>query len=353
MKCIILGAGASAGYDDAFSPQDRVPTTNEFFSKGIKLGIFSEDQYPNLYSTLKAYLSIENSQKLTSSNTSINVELFLESLAMEFEKASEEIRSGNLNTKIKKFQTAIGESYYYIFELLRYYSIRNQPKLNNYSRLAAYAFLNDYSIISLNYDTILENSIEKIYCGYNYDSSNLQNYIPIAKIHGSINWLNPGGRGMSFGNSSDELFEIITGMIYTNQIEVDRPKNLNQMDLAKTKVRDLIRSGSDYDIPIIMPPIGKYKNFSYLRFSENIWKFANSLISNVMELVFIGTSIRDADQEFCDLIKNNVKKETKITIVGDVAGNKKRLSEILGFESNIVKEYSRFTEFAKTLPIVN
>ena len=56
-------------------------------------------------------------------------------------------------------QEGLGESWYFTFELLRYYSILYKPKFDSYQRLALHHLQENYSVISLNYDVLFEMAV--------------------------------------------------------------------------------------------------------------------------------------------------------------------------------------------------
>ncbi len=59
-KCYLLGAGASYDYADNLTEEQRLPLTNEFFLKGLKLGIFNKEHFPKFIKYLDLYLNKHN-----------------------------------------------------------------------------------------------------------------------------------------------------------------------------------------------------------------------------------------------------------------------------------------------------
>ncbi|MDH3764485.1 MAG: hypothetical protein OER82_01575 [Nitrosopumilus sp.] len=251
-----------------------------------------------------------------------DVEKFLEWLVLPFEKLSQS-RTENKDMLLLVFRPALSELYYYIFELLKHYSVQYFPNFDSYRCLALHRHNINYAVISLNYDIIFESAILYAGLGFNYGEPSLPKPIPIAKVHGSINWLNPG-HGVAYRTTKDDdVFKIVSKNIFSNRIEGQPQVIIPPGSLICIKRQDIVRSGTDYDVPMLMPHLGRAKDFSLLPKSPTIWRFANLLISDVTELVFVGTSIRKQDELFCKLIKTNVTSKTEITIVRDMEGHKK------------------------------
>jgi hypothetical protein len=92
-KCIILGAGASYGYNDHLREIEKPPLTNEIFSKGMALGLFSQDDYPNLYEQLKHYSQIPDNPWKEQQIKQMDVEKFLQWLGDKLNKVKHEVNS--------------------------------------------------------------------------------------------------------------------------------------------------------------------------------------------------------------------------------------------------------------------
>src|SRR5256885_8950773 len=149
-RCIILGAGASFGYDDSLPKSAKPPLTNDLFTNGESLGLFTPQKYPRLYSLWASYKT-----------GNIDVEDFMQKLVIGFQAKQE---------NSMHFQKALGESWYYIFEIFRYYLKSYQSNGNNYDKLARHFRSSNYSIISLNYDTLFELAVLKAGGMYDYES---------------------------------------------------------------------------------------------------------------------------------------------------------------------------------------
>jgi hypothetical protein len=133
IKCYILGAGASFGYDENIPYELRPPLTCEFFIKGHQLGIFTEKSFPDLFNSVKEFLEIDGDIK-DKQQLECDIEKLLDWLANEFYKttpsAEVDFSRGNY------LQGALSQTFYFIYELFRYYALSYTPKFDNYRRLA-------------------------------------------------------------------------------------------------------------------------------------------------------------------------------------------------------------------------
>jgi hypothetical protein len=77
----------------------------------------------------------------------------------------------------------------------------------------------------------------------------------------------------------------------------------------------LLRSGTDYFEPILIPPLGNYKDHEKVAIYENTWALAERLLSETTELVVIGTKLREEDVQLCQAIQKNLPEGIKITTV--------------------------------------
>lgn len=187
------------------------------------------------------------------------------------------------------------------------------------------------SIITMNWDDILEHEIykkcigynstlnerqQKIFpdlCFYNYDLGDSPQHIPstqvkargnknikVLKMHGSLAWLECPKCGRIFTDFSDEIaseeFSDYKCPICKKEITQDGPKD------GVPILRNLIIT------PTFM------KSFDNLNI-KNIWHNAYIDISEADHIVFIGYSFPNADFEMRCLLKKAVKNTADITVV--------------------------------------
>ncbi len=339
-KCYILGAGASYGYDESLFVEQRMPITDEFFLKGEKMGLLNPDVFPELVQYLESYIKETRKDKQITSYT-CDVEDFLQWLCEGFDKAE---------TDKSSKQRALGQCYFYIYELLRRLCSLYYPKYDNYRRLALHFHDNRYSVITLNYDVLFEmaaNSIG-INCYYSDNPNRPLNSILLLKLHGSINWINQLGRAIAYGGEYSDLFPVIAQNIYSNRFQIGDIKILPTHEIRGISFRDLILSGDDYYEPVIIPPFSNYKDFDKVDFYKKVWDAAKKQIDRAQEIIIIGCSIRPQDLKLIELMKDIVDDKKVVTICSpDAEIVKQRIQNIE--KARLVNEYRTFTEYARTL----
>ncbi len=235
-RCILLGAGASFGYDETLQDLRRPPLTNEVLAKAYRIGIFTKNAFPNLYEKAMAHLVKQSNQAVSEPTGILDLEELLGGVADEFENASlaqsqlfsqpnpsrEEIKK--LSERTHSLQAALGEAWYLLFETLRTYSVAYVPNFDGYQRLALAYLREPYNVISLNYDTIFEMAILNAGLSFNYFPPNPPRSIPIARVHGSIGWLNSLAR--SVVNTSvkrPDVLKFVAPLIYSNRFNMGPP----------------------------------------------------------------------------------------------------------------------------------
>jgi hypothetical protein len=202
----------------------------------------------------------------------------------------------------------------------------------------------------LNYDILFELAAQSVNLNTNYfPGPHYPKSIPVAKIHGSINWLNPCKGGIAFsGLGNDAFYEIITP-IFSNKIHMGSMMVLPLAAIRDITYRDFVRSGVDYDEPAIVPPLAGYKDYDKVKDYSNIWTFAESMLRETTELVIIGCSIRPEDAKFNGLLQKAVSEKASITVVDKspdkIIDNVKKIV----MNPIIDKTFTSFTDYAKTL----
>jgi hypothetical protein len=361
-RCILLGAGASFGYDETLQDLQRPPLTNEVLAKAYKIGTFTKANFPNLYERAMSYFANQSKQPLTEPTGNLDVEKFLGGLADELEANSLALsqlfsQSNRSEEKIKQLfdeghslQAALGEMWYLLFDTLRTYSIAYVPNFDAYQRLALHYLREPYNVISLNYDTIFEMAILSAGLSLNYFPPNPPRSIPIAKVHGSIGWLNPLARTVvNSGIKKPDVLKFVAPLIYSNRFNMGTPRILDPRSLGTIRLSDLLRSGSDYDEPLLIPPIGNHKDYDKAPLYQNVWQQAAAMIDQSSELVFVGTTLRRQDAKLCEIIAKNLKKGTRITAVRGVKDVTETLNAILPWKLDMLETFGSFELYAKTL----
>ena len=344
-KCYILGAGASQGYSDNLNGNSIPPGTNEIFSKASQLDLFPQaDLYQRLNNNLELYCQ-ENNQTVDQ----IDVEGFLACVAQRFNDLE-------ITTNIQQTNNllgTLGEMWYLLFELLKNYSDNYDANSNNYANLARHCINDNCAVISLNYDILFESAILGEGGHFHYPNPTIANTsLPICKIHGSVNWLNPSARGISFGNSTGvRLFRNITQIIFSNRINVENPRIITNLEeMNQLSRNDLVRAGDDYDVPILVPPLGEFKPYDHVQLLIDTWRAAEQIISESNEIVFIGTSLRQQDERLRNMIETNVSDDVAFTIV-DHHPNERldTLRQLLHNDEIDAESFNSFSEYANIL----
>lgn len=194
--------------------------------------------------------------------------------------------------------------------ILKHYSQKLNQKLNSkytievpfysYASLILSGYLlenSKNSIITFNYDRLIEESLEKLSVPYNYIINNnmkKNDGIPILKLHGSTNW------GMKENGNIN---------IYSNYPE-------------------LLESNSE---PVIIPPTWNKTFEGKLRI---IWDRAIKYLSTATRIIFIGFSMPKTDLHFKYLLAAGLKNNISLREIYIIDPN------VLKMESKINKLFN-------------
>lgn len=177
------------------------------------------------------------------------------------------------------------------------------------------------SILTLNWDTLLDRAIDSVcrsynnnhkknlvfrdYCFYDYPSddkvpstlikSNKNYNIKLLKLHGSINWIHCNNCGRVFTDTTHDL-------------------SLKLLGPDEPECPFCIQADKKHSFsPLIITPT-LLKDYSSLAI-KNIWQNAHIDVSEADEIIFIGYSFPMADFEFRYLLKRALKPSTKIKVI--------------------------------------
>lgn len=338
MRVYILGAGASFGYDKTLPPILLPPLTKDFFIKGIEWQIFAENRYPQLTRRLKSEYEWQGTNEESDlKKIRIDIEPFLAKLGSEFEKG------------VADAQAVLGETACFILDLLKRFHISGRNSFDCYRRVALSYLDAPFYVVTLNYDILLESAANSVGLGYCYGEPIVPKSIPIAKVHGSISWLNPIGHGIALGGLKAGDIPTVARNIYSNVFEVERPIVLNPSQIVSLNDPDIVRAGNDYYEPIIVPPQGESKDYRKFKILERVWEWTRRLVDFCDEIVIIGCSLRREDKRLWDLI-TSLKEGTRMTLVNPSAEELK--DTILSENKKLqIQEplFKCFQDFAKTL----
>ncbi|WP_423746620.1 hypothetical protein V5735_19015 [Haladaptatus sp. SPP-AMP-3] len=332
--CYIFGAGASYGYNSDVEEKDCPPLTEQFLVKAREQNVLTEDNFPSLregvvkYLNEKENLNAETFEQLSEADLKIDIEKFLgwsfsrrDEFSDRFDRlVSERILEGRdeLEEELFLFDSVIGETYFFIYELLRRYPSSDKIIRNNYRKLLRKTRNEDAYFISLNYDVLLECAAQKrdmiaIYTGIHdkLDIDYPKDYVPVAKVHGSINWINPTDMRPEKGFSNSIKVRHLKGISYTHPETSVEVYSIDR--LRRTSYREFLNSNPMSKIAIV-PPLAENKNFEEISDYKRVWKFAGEMLSKSDEVVFIGCSVREQDEKFIETLENNLRDNVKLSI---------------------------------------
>lgn len=329
-KCIVLGAGASYGYDDSLSLANAPPRTLALLSAPAAVQLLELPRYAALRSAWEEYLASAGRVP-----GSIDAEVFFEHLASRLTAAAPSQAgsgSGNESRKALDLQEALGGLWYFFFELFKSYLPVGMGPTNNYARLARSFKANPFLIVSLNYDPLLEASILASGGSYYYPWLTEVRGIPILKVHGSVTWLNDARGFVSWRMSTREkTVRAVMRLPYTNRMKMRPLKVIRVEQYRQIGFDELVHDGANFDIPGLLPPIGNTKDYEQLNIYQVVWRAVDRAFNEATEIVFVGTSLREQDTAICDALALNLRAETPITIVGNYDVVKSRLDRLLGW----------------------
>ncbi|MFK5603757.1 MULTISPECIES: hypothetical protein [Haloferax] len=314
-KCYLIGAGASFGHCDLDSI-DTPPTGEWIFADAWKKGILKLDEFEPFFDKLVSYLDDQGElNELEPDELEYNSEILLKELHEEVEDSYQQVLTGagSPTDSLKDTQAALGTCYYLLYELFRRYSNSFSPEHSYYTDLAKQIEKESASVVSLNYDVLMEKSIRHTGQNFYYlpDSQN-EDGVPIAKVHGSINLLNDFGSGIKIDS---EKFTEKARNIHLNTTHNSEIRQLSFEELERYDFRNLVFGMETQYEPVIIPPLAKHKNYNKTSIYRSIWDFAGDILSQTNELVIIGTSLTANDEQLLNLLESNLQDNIKITVV--------------------------------------
>jgi hypothetical protein len=317
------------------------------------LGLLSSDYYPRLCDRLKYYIENVKTTAYDERTIELDAEEFIDWAYHIADRPVITTDSSSFSNRLL-YAGAIGEAWYFVWDIVRHFSVAHNPHSNNYQRIIESFPDNPFTVITTNYDTLFESiAVQK---GFTYDyllsekASFEKNEIPIAKIHGSINWLNKFDSLASFGGVSGvkKLLEKVAPVIHSNKTW-SQLRIPSALEICNYSLSSLLRSGMDYDEPVIIPPLGNNKDFEKNAEYKRVWNMAEGYLKRCSDLVIIGSSLRPEDKRFCEAIASNVKTNTKLTGVNRNRAPVTRLAQMLRVEEDKIDFCPSFEEYTETL----
>lgn len=186
---------------------------------------------------------------------------------------------------------------WYLVKLLENDSKCKIPK--EYEKFVKHVYSNQFSIISFNYDLIIETILHKLNanCDYGIDTAPIENSTLLMKMHGSVNW--------TYCTKCKQFVfypDYQTSKVLANKSKCPTCKTVNLE-------------------PIIIPPIlykdNFYKHPLYEDLIRQLWGFANDELVSANKVIFIGFSMSETDAYARELFKfsSNMNDSAKYEIV--------------------------------------
>lgn len=314
MLLIIFGAGASYDHSPqlSYSVGSRIPLTYDLIEDTLTHAKESMLRWPGAIPVLNR---LRNLKYLKKKYFNLEEELYKES----------KIDNESIQAQLLSFK-------FYLFEVIQS-SQKNVISFNqantNYTRLLTLLQIGEFdkkmglSLISFNYDTLLDIAYSQVYPNYSINSFEdyINNPIRLYKPHGSLNWRNRHNyRGVGGMIKMKDRIKILSS-------ETER-KSLTDGRIL-TKYNDHYElEGQDVDEPMISLP---YKEKTIFTFPEAHKKALIEDISRVTHIISIGW--RGTEQHFHDEIISKIPKVNKIKLFNvSGSGNEalENLSKTLG-----------------------
>jgi hypothetical protein len=261
-------------------------------------------------------------EALAASPEAADVETGLVRAADEFDRLSDVRPRGAFAwDRSTLLQSALGEFYFFAFELLRESTRLHRQGNDSYRRLCESWAETPFSVVTLNYDTLFEQSAQAAGRGWCHAPILQPSMIPIAKVHGSINWFNPCSGFISYGDGaySEPLFKQVAKNIYSNSAWTRPLRSVPLEDVPELRIENIVRSGGDYDHPAILPPFGSHKLYAQVRIYADVWNHARQFLSDADRLVVIGAALRPEDSMLVETLSSCIRPGSEIVAVGGTA----------------------------------
>lgn len=338
-KLVILGAGASFDYD--YENIDKKEKWTPPLGNGLFDKRFSDiiNKFPGVHSTL----------------SELRIASDIESY---FQQEWNEIENGYLPERL----VALINIQYYLHYLSNHISVENQNyDSNNYDILVknAYRYTKNPNqnalFITFNYETLLEQSIERI-CRISFES--IDNYIVnsskliIIKPHGSCNW---GWRINQFTNDfyGEKTIINTANSLYENsndlaEINFQFIHDKDSIFLIGDESTNIVSNNySESNLNNIFPAlIIPYNSKDEFVLPKRHLHHLNYYLGDIEDVLVIGW--KGTEEYFMNLLKKRLSgKMLNLTIVDPEPDKvEEGLRKVISI-STISKDYSSFTEFTK------
>lgn len=252
----------------------------------------------------------------------------------------------------------IAEIKEYLIKLIHYIvDLRTDKPSKYYHKFweSVQSYNDNISIITLNYDTLLEQSFDFLFKKFGYIDycTHLMNYEKSEKLRDFNFWINPREPVLHDGDSPPSPVKIIKihGSLNwkfcncCNQLLLtpwDRKIDLNKGKLLGYTYPDLEEyeyrcplDGTDFQTLIMPPSHVKFLNHPII---SHLLSEASRETRITKKIVFVGYSLSDADVHIKALFKKSIQPDVKVTVVNS------RLSENLKLKYSSLSKNIEFIE---------
>jgi hypothetical protein len=340
---VILGAGASRGYDSTLTASDTPPATTGILEAARDVGILGSPDFNELRSAAYSY-ALRTGNK---SSLRLDFELFLTDLADRYLNA---VKISD-RPSIGALARILSEAWYFLFDLFRRFGSAYTKNGNAYHLLALHAKRQRICVISLNYDVLFELALirEGVPIAWLPSTSPLD--VPFAKLHGSVSWLNPAKGAVQIGSAGVPLtIRDVAPFIYSNTIVTNTTAVLPVLTVHTIPLQDLLQSGSNWAEPLIVPPLANHRRISKFQLLIRVEQFARQFAKLAPNVVVIGTQLRSQDKVICDIVKDCAGRGASFTFVGKRAVMASRIQSLApGFNLAAAQWFDKFDQWTATL----
>ncbi|WP_238442426.1 hypothetical protein [Desulfofalx alkaliphila] len=342
----VLGAGASAGYQNSYIGETS-PVAKNFFQKAcrvinihrVKDRHFADENYTynNLFSFIKKYWG-GNVVDICSAHAEVDMEEVLTLLHIELE---EQPHSETLKKACQE---------YMLLMALTFDKILYGDPCPYHQKIAASLSPGDV-IISFNYELLMDNALlsENNWSpkdGYGVECHLLSNEnlliqqpsrVQLLKLHGSLNWL--------YCNKCHQLF---TALEYHNKVLRLVFNHSEKVACTHMNCRHPLQQ-------IIIPPT-MMKNYHTMPFTQKLWRRAMKALADADYVVVMGYSFPPSDFRTKWLFRKAMAmpcvKPKKVTLVNHATGE--MLNSLLKMyralmRTDDINSYATIADFTKTL----
>jgi hypothetical protein len=191
---------------------------------------------------------------------------------------------------------------------------------NNFKYLIEYINNNKFSIITTNYDLLIEQILKKLKKNYSYcikEGKKSNNKIKLLKLHGSINLIEKRKKSICTSNLIGEYKnkKLINNIIKNLRDFKDKSK-YNKIS-EKDKKYYLIEKKpyTPVTIPFFFQKFDWYSQRWNIIFKKRIWKEAEAVLADADYIIFIGWGIAQADYPLLALLNKAEWWKKKIVVI--------------------------------------